>query len=64
MNAEEKRTRAPAEDSAGRTRGAVRLAAEEGRDDGGRWVPVYVAVVIVTVLVITSLWLFSRAFSS
>lgn len=63
MNAEEKTTRAPGEYPAERTRGERPSAAEEGRDDG-QWVPVYVAVMIVTVLVIASLWFFSRAFSS
>jgi hypothetical protein len=44
----------------------------EGKDtDGGararadaRWHPVYLAVVVVTALVIAALWAFSRAYSS
>lgn len=63
MNAKEKTTHAPAEDTAGRPREHRRAHAGEGRDDG-RWARVYAAVVIVTALVITGLWFFSRAFSS
>jgi hypothetical protein len=29
-----------------------------------RWYPVYLAVIVVTALVITALWVFSRAYSS
>jgi hypothetical protein len=29
-----------------------------------RWHPVYLAVIVVTVLVIAALWVFSRAYSS
>ena len=43
----------------------------EAEDDGGarrradaRWHPVYIAVVVVTALVIAALWAFSRAYSS
>ncbi len=43
----------------------------EAKDDGGgraradaRWHPVYLAVVVVTALVIAALWAFSRAYSS
>lgn len=63
MNTEEKTARAPGEDSAGRAHGGPRVAAGDVRDDG-RWAPVYVAVVVVTALVIAGLWLFSRVFSS
>ncbi|HEV2861119.1 MAG TPA: hypothetical protein VGX48_08945 [Pyrinomonadaceae bacterium] len=55
--------RAPGEDSAGLGHEEPRAAAGDARDDG-RWFPVYVAVVVVTALVIAGLWLFSRAFSS
>jgi hypothetical protein len=54
--------RAPGEDPARRAHEERRVVAEAGRDDR-RWFPVYVAVIVVTVLVITGLWLFSRAFS-
>ncbi len=42
---------------------------EEGREpenetDGARWRLIYLAVLVFTVLVISALWLFSRAFSS
>jgi hypothetical protein len=63
LNTEEKTTRAPGEDSAGLAHERRRVIAGEGRDDG-RWFPVYVAVIVVTALVIAGLWLFSRAFSS
>ena len=63
MNAKDKTIRAPGEDPARRTHDERRVVAEAGREDG-RWFPVYVAVIVVTVLVITGLWLFSRAFSS
>ncbi len=63
MNAEEKTARAPGDDPAMRTQEERSIVARERRDDG-RWFPVYVAVVVVTALVIASLWFFSRAFSS
>ena len=63
MNTKEKTIRAPAEDPAGRAHEGRHVVAEVGRD-GGRWFPVYVAVIVVAVLLIMSLWLFSRTFSS
>ena len=33
-------------------------------DEDARWHVVYIAVLVFTVLVITALWFFSRAFSS
>jgi hypothetical protein len=36
---------------------------EGGRGDA-RWYPVYLAVLVVTALVIAALWAFSRAYSS
>ena len=63
MNTKEKTIRAPGEDPARRAPEGHRVVPEVGWEDG-RWFPVYAAVVVVTVLVIMSLWLFSRAFSS
>jgi hypothetical protein len=63
LNTEEKKGRAQREDPMRRTPEEHPALAQEQRDDGW-WTPIYVAVVIVTVLVITGLWLFSRAFSS
>jgi hypothetical protein len=36
---------------------------EAARGDS-RWYPVYLAVIVVTALVIAALWVFSRAYSS
>jgi len=63
LNTKEKTIRAPGEDQAGRAPEGRRVVPEVGREDG-RWFPVYAAVLVFTVLVIMSLWLFSRAFSS
>jgi hypothetical protein len=63
LNAKEKTIRAPGEDPARRAPAGRHVVAQAGRDDG-RWIPVYVAVIVVAVLLIMSLWLFSRAFSS
>jgi hypothetical protein len=45
----------------------VNSKGEKRRDDASqdaRWYPVYVLVLVFTVIVITALWLFSKTFSS
>jgi hypothetical protein len=43
--------------------GEIKDAGGGGHGDS-RWYPVYLLVLVVTVLVIAALWAFSRAFSS
>lgn len=44
--------------------GEVKDNNREGARGDSRWYPVYLAVLVVTALVIAALWVFSRAYSS
>jgi hypothetical protein len=44
--------------------GEVKDSEVEGARGDSRWHPVYLAVMVVTALVIAALWVFSRAYSS
>jgi hypothetical protein len=44
--------------------GEVEDSEGEGARGDSRWYPVYLAVLVVTALVVAALWVFSRAYSS